>query len=422
MNQTRARESMARLTSPGGAFDVDSGRSAMLIRMLELLSAGRPVARDAAEAALADARADAVRVAEFLEAWTQRDTDGTIVGVGLTHTPTPHRITLDGAPAMWAWCALDTLLVTRVLDRAATVESTPPGSGGTVRLTIDPHTIRNADPADAVITLPIRTNDEVDTSSTDAIWRTFCHHSFFFAARADAEHWAEGRDDIAILTPAEGFDIAGDMAAALRHNAASASKNPNTAEDHQALREDIRRHAFRRLLHTGTPVTPAWLAADLGRPQPDLTTAVTDMHDRGQLRLDDQGAITGAAGLSVTPDRHQIDLPGGRFWTWCHYDILGIFGALNADGQATITEPVPLTLRFRHGRPDATDLVLLLPDGDPVAQDCCENTYAEWCPHANLFPDTATAWSWAEGHGIQARIIPIAQAATIATDAWKPLV
>lgn len=419
----RARASMARLTEPGGVLDRDSGRAAMMAAMLRLLADGRPIARPAAEAALTEVGVDSGRIAEFLDSWTQRDPDGAIVGLGLTQRPTGHRITLDGAPQLWAWCALDTLLFTRLLGRASAVASTPPGASSTVHLALDPHAVPTTDPAEAVITIPIRANDDVDVSSAEAIWRTYCHHSYFFATRTDAEAWAADRDDIAIITVSEGFALAGTMADAVDRNAtAPASKNPDTATAAtQQLDEAIREHAFRRLLRERNPVTAAWLAARLGRPEPDIAATITGMASRGRLRLDTRGAITGAAGLSITPDRHQIDLPQGRFWTWCHYDILGIFGALDADGQATITEPVPLTLHFHHGRPDTTDLVLLLPDGDPVEEDCCGNTYAQWCPHANLFPDEATADAWAQQHGVRARIIPITEAAGIATSDWKSL-
>ena len=39
-------------------------------------------------------------------------------------------------------------------------------------------------------------------------------------------------------------------------------------------------------------------------------------------------------GLRVTKDRDEIELDGRCFWTWCAYDILGIFGALKASGSA----------------------------------------------------------------------------------------
>lgn len=188
------------------------------------------------------------------------------------------------------------------------------------------------------------------------------------------------------------------------------------------LSDDIRRETFRRLISTGRPVTPAELSGQVGLPEEDLHVTVDDMARRGQLRLNDRGDITGAAGLSVEADRHQIDIAGRRFWTWCTYDILGIFGALQADGQARSTEPTAFDLRFERGQPEATDMVLLLPDGDPRDQDCCSNAYEQWCPNANLFQTARAARAWAQAHGVSGHVVPLAQAVTLATQAWAPLV
>jgi len=35
----------------------------------------------------------------------------------------------------------------------------------------------------------------------------FCRHVHFFASREEAERWAAGRSDIAILTPDEGYRV-----------------------------------------------------------------------------------------------------------------------------------------------------------------------------------------------------------------------
>lgn len=188
------------------------------------------------------------------------------------------------------------------------------------------------------------------------------------------------------------------------------------------LSDDVRQEAFRRLLSTGRPVTSAELAGQLGLPEQDLRDAVAEMAKRGQLRVNDRGTITGAAGLSVEADRHQIVITGRRFWTWCTYDILGIFGALEADGQAHSTEPTTFDLHFERGQPDATDMVLLLPNGDPRDEECCANAYEQWCPNANLFQNEKAAEAWAQSHGVSGQVVPLAEAVSMATQAWASLV
>jgi alkylmercury lyase len=175
--------------------------------------------RQEADQALVEAGIDQQTARQLIPRWTERNSDGDIVGFGVTYNPTSHRMTVDDAQ-MWAWCAMDTLIFAIVLNQHVEVESTSPGSGETVRLRVDPNGILEAEPADAVVTFPARTNDQVDISSTTAIWGTFCHHSFFFPSRADAEKWAAGRTDVEMLPLGEGFEIAERLAAGfLRYEA-----------------------------------------------------------------------------------------------------------------------------------------------------------------------------------------------------------
>lgn len=82
------------------------------------------------------------------------------------------------------------------------------------RLQAGPDGVAQAEPADAVITFPLRDSDQVDVGSTTAILGTWCLHSFFFPTREQAERWADGRDDVEILTLDEGFARAREFAGA----------------------------------------------------------------------------------------------------------------------------------------------------------------------------------------------------------------
>lgn len=189
-----------------------------------------------------------------------------------------------------------------------------------------------------------------------------------------------------------------------------------------ALDSEVSTAAFRRLLRTGGAVPVADLASDLDRPEHEIAEAVEDLKGQGRIRLDEQGRIVGAAGLSIGPDRHRIELGGRTFWTWCAYDILGIVGALGADGTARSTSPHnggSVEGRFRQGRPEATSLVLFRPDDGYMS--CCANVYEDWCPNSNFFESREAASTWAAARGIPGQVMDLAEAADLATTNWEPL-
>jgi alkylmercury lyase len=184
----------------------------------------------------------------------------------------------------------------------------------------------------------------------------------------------------------------------------------------------VRAAAFRRLLRTGAPATPARLAGDLDHPEHELGPVIADMLKQGRLRVDPDGCVVGAAGLSIHPDRHRIELDGRRFWTWCAYDFLGIFAALGATGQASSPSPAggpPLDVHFSDGRPEPSTLVLFLPDEDVAA--CCTSVYDQWCPNSNMFRSAEDAMGWANAHGVRGSVLTLPDAAERGAQRWRPL-
>ena len=146
------------------------------------------------------------------------------------------------------------------------------------------------------------------------------------------------------------------------------------------------------------------------------------MQSGGRIRVDQAGLVVGSAGLSVTRDRHQIELDGSRFWTWCAYDIFGIFGALEASGHALSPSPDgrSIEVRFERGRPVNGDAVLFRPDEELMSS--CSNVYEEWCPNSNMFGDADNARKWAGERGIKGRIMSLAEASQLGASAWADVV
>ena len=188
------------------------------------------------------------------------------------------------------------------------------------------------------------------------------------------------------------------------------------AEDLHGL---VRGEAFRHLLAAGVPATGEDLAASIGISADKVARVLEELNAAGRIRRDEAGRVIGSAGLSVVADRHQIDFDGRRFWTWCAYDILGIFGALRATGTATSRSPAtaaPITIRFRDGRPEADAVVLFRPPDWLAAS--CTSVYEEWCPNSNFFEDAASARAWSASHKLEGHVLSLEEASDLATAEW----
>ena len=185
----------------------------------------------------------------------------------------------------------------------------------------------------------------------------------------------------------------------------------------------LRAVAFQHLIRNSQPVTPEQLAEASGFDLERTTTMLEELDRAGRIRRDGTGRVVGSAGLSVRPDRHQIELNGRKFWTWCAYDILGIFGALRADGDTRSPSPPDLTvieLRFLGGRPQHADAVLFRRAEDPMSQ--CDNVYEEWCPNSNLFASRRLAQAWADEHQLAGRVLSLEEASSLAAQEWRDVV
>jgi len=194
---------------------------------------------------------------------------------------------------------------------------------------------------------------------------------------------------------------------------------PEPPSDVEAL---IRTAAFRLLLANGVAITGEELGGATGIQREELDMHLDDLHRAGRIRRDESGRVTGSAGLSVIKDRHEIELDGRQFWTWCAYDILGIFGALGANGRALSPSPGGRTIevQFERGRPVNSGAVLFRPDDELMS--CCENVYEEWCPNSNLFADAERAKSWADLQGIRGRVMNLAEASKLGAVDWAEVV
>jgi hypothetical protein len=115
--------------------------------------------------------------------------------------------------------------------------------------------------------------------------------------------------------------------------------------------QQVRAAAFWQILETGRPAPITDLAAAAGTGEAQVRAAAGQLLAAGRARLDENGDVTAAAGLSVQPTRHGIQTRHGSRWTTAPTTRLAS-SALGADGEITSTSP--LTGRQIRVPPSAT--------------------------------------------------------------------
>ena len=188
----------------------------LFVPLLRLLAEGEPVT--VAELATASGRSeDTVRQGLAAVPDTEYDDEGRIIGLALTMRPTPHRFTLAGEQ-LYTWCALDTLFFPALIGKAATIESTSPGSGTLIRvMTGADGTVTSVQPATAVVSI-------ISHPGTGPVRSSFCNQVHYFASREDAQPWLDSHPDGEVLDIEATHRAGAAMAAALL--AAAATRAP----------------------------------------------------------------------------------------------------------------------------------------------------------------------------------------------------
>jgi alkylmercury lyase len=166
---------------------------------MRLLAEGEPVALEELAAA-ARHSLEEVRAALGVQTSAELDSDGRLVGLGLTLRPTPHRYLLDGR-TVFAWCASDALTFPVVLGRPGVIESTCGSTGQPIRIELTRDGVDRVDPSGAVVSAVRPTGQLADVRSA------ICQQGRFFASPRAAEHWAAEHPEGEIRSVEEAFAV-----------------------------------------------------------------------------------------------------------------------------------------------------------------------------------------------------------------------
>lgn len=170
----------------------------LLRPLLTLLAAGEPVTVDQL-ADRAGRTTDEIRKALADMPDTEYDTEGRIIGNGLTHNPTPHRYQTNDR-TLYAWCAMDTLVFPAIIGHTAQVTSPCRATGEPVRLTVTPDGPTSVEPATAVVSV-------VTPDASTSVRASFCNQVHFFTSTDAAKDWLTEHPDATVLPVADAYEV-----------------------------------------------------------------------------------------------------------------------------------------------------------------------------------------------------------------------
>src|SRR5947207_395005 len=99
-----------------------------------------------------------------------------------------------------------------------------------------------------------------------------------------------------------------------------------------SLENRIRWAAFEELQH-GRPAESVSLAASVGATHDDVLSELRRLAATGRIEVDDESAVIGSQGLTLTATGHRLVLAGVELHTWCALDAIGIPAALAVDAE-----------------------------------------------------------------------------------------
>lgn len=172
-----------------------------------LLLRGRPAGIDEIAASAGQAP-EQVREALSALPDVEWDASGRVVGLGLTLKPTRHRFRAGGQD-LYTWCALDGLLLPRVLRVEAEIESQDAVTGEPVRLRVGPDGVVSAEPAAAVMSV-------VDLDRAESLRASFCEYVHFFRSAETAAGWLATHPGARVVPVDEAFRLGLELMEELR--------------------------------------------------------------------------------------------------------------------------------------------------------------------------------------------------------------
>lgn len=193
-------DQMARRTAQLIPAEHRATAAMLMTAVMTILAEGRPASMQEVSAATG-------HPTDQIPAWfppdegAEWDTEGRLVGQGMTLNPTTHRVDVDGH-TLYAWCAADALGMLPAIGRSVQITSPCRATGRTVAVAVNPDGVEDVQPAAAVVSVVV-------VGSPDDPRGTMCDFGHFFVSADDASGWLdEHRPDTTLLSVPDAFQYA----------------------------------------------------------------------------------------------------------------------------------------------------------------------------------------------------------------------
>ena len=170
-------------------------------QLVQLLVRGNPVAPELLASRL-HRELDEVRSILRAHPELEYDTQGNLVGSGLTLVPTVHQFQVEQR-TLFAWCAFDTLTYPVALHLSAQVTSRCPVTGSSIHLTVTPEQVFDLVPGEAQVSLIV----DVAAGCCHNVREDVCNYGHFFASCEAATQWQAAHHQAVILSVEEVYQV-----------------------------------------------------------------------------------------------------------------------------------------------------------------------------------------------------------------------
>ncbi len=191
----------------GAPGDLSPHQSRLLLGVYRDLAKGEPVSTTALDKIIEDIGIDKDEANDYLKTITEKDSDGNILGIlGLSLNKHPHEFIVNGN-SFNTWCAIDALFIPPMLNETATVKSVSPLSKEKIELRVSPDKVEEVSSDGVSVSLVTLNPAEEKRDSVADIWSSYCHNIFFFSSEEEAKEWAEGKENIEIVSVYEAYEL-----------------------------------------------------------------------------------------------------------------------------------------------------------------------------------------------------------------------